>query len=77
MFICMAILPCDKGDNKWICVLAPPADIPVRVMEFGLPPKYFTFSLTHLSASTWSFRPLFPGRTESSVLRKPKKRVLN
>jgi hypothetical protein len=63
--------PLLAGDSIWRWVLAPPALSPNIVTLFGFPPNAAILSRTQRSAATWSFSPLLPGHTASSVLRKP------
>ena len=63
--------PLLAGDSMWKCVLAPPALKPKIVTLFGFPPNCAILSRTQRSAATWSFIPLLPGHTASSVLRNP------
>lgn len=60
---------------KWKWTLPPPAEFPPIVTELGFPPKYWMYLWINWKAAIWSFMPLFPGTTSSSVLRKPWKRA--
>lgn len=48
-----------------------PALWPAMVTWLGSPPKAAMFLFTHFKARSWSFRPLLPGITPSSVVKNP------
>ncbi|SHX89645.1 Uncharacterised protein [Mycobacteroides abscessus subsp. abscessus] len=45
------------GSKDSCQVLAPPAEVPTRVMFFGSPPNALALSLTQCNRAIWSCRP--------------------
>lgn len=64
--------PLDNGDIMWYVMDAPPALSPKIVTELGSPPNAAMFCWIHRRAIVWSFKPMFPGQSFCSVLKKPR-----